>query len=66
MLPRNPSELQRLHEEALDDERNLLLKRMKSNILPKADKEVLLRRVYAIEQELGIVSQPYNSSEFGR
>lgn len=76
MLPRNPSELQRLHEEALDDERTLLLNMMKRNIVPpsshyadkglKAAKEAMLRRVRIIEQELGIVSQPYNSSEFGR
>lgn len=76
MSPRNPSELQRLHEEALNDERTLLLNLMKRNIVPpssnyadkglKAAKEAMLRRVRVIEQELGIVSQPYNSAEFGR
>jgi hypothetical protein len=55
MLPRNPSELQRLHEEALDNERTLLLNMMKRNIVPpsshyadkglKAAKEAMLLRV---------------------
>jgi hypothetical protein len=73
-MSRNPSELQRLHEEALSEERNNLLRAILSNRTSgvgdfdkglKASKEQMLRRVREIERELGIPSIPYNSSAFG-
>jgi hypothetical protein len=74
----NPNELQRLHEEALHEERETIISSLKSGNLPryfisrggvpdkgtKALKEGMLRRLREIENELGIQSKPYNSTEF--
>lgn len=75
-MPRNPSELQRIHEDALSDERRVLLTCITHNrIAPsptyadkgfKAAKEAMLRRVRAIEAELGIEGVSYNRTAFGK
>lgn len=67
MAPRNPSELQRLEEEALSDERVHLLQEFYGTRyipLTKEAKENILRRIRAIERQLGIEGIPYNSNQF--
>lgn len=64
-MPRNPSELQRIHEEGLDAERTRLLNKLHTGYSPKSDKEAMLLRIRVIERELGIEGIPYNSSAFG-
>lgn len=60
----NVSELQRLHEEALDEERTTLLNKIHKSF-SKTEKETALRRIREIERELDIEGIPYNSSAFG-
>ena len=63
MPPRNPSELARLEEELAD-----LFEQIKdgTKFYPKARKEEILRQIRQIEEQLGMKSVPYNSSEFGQ
>jgi uncharacterized membrane protein YccC len=59
-LPKNPSEIQRLTEEAEAIRENL-----RTNIYrDKASKEKLLQELHAIERQLGNEESCYNSSDF--
>lgn len=67
-MSNNISEAVRKHEETLDAERTELLVKIHSARpfpMAKSDKEAALRRIRAIERELGIEGIPYNSSAFG-
>lgn len=59
-MPRNPSEIQRLLEE-----REILLAKIK-RVFDKRDRPVFLSELRTIEGILGLVSHPYNSTEFGK
>lgn len=61
----NPSEMQRVEEEALSEKLAILRNQLSHGMYrDKHTKETILRQIREVERELGVESSPYNSNSF--